>query len=198
MTQRRNQILEAAAELFGEKGFAHTSVDEVIHRAGLSGKSHFYHYFKSKEELGYEVLSRQYDLMAEKGLAILSERSLDPLERLNVFIDSVVAGQAERGVKCGSPFGLLATEMAEKDEGFRLRIAQLFRSWSDQIQALLEEAGDRLSDDADPKRLARFVIAALEGATQMSRMKRDVGIIHGVAADLKRFLASHVRPLAQR
>ena len=48
---RRIQILDSAAELISTKGFAQTSVDELIAYAGLSGKSHFYHYFKSKEQL---------------------------------------------------------------------------------------------------------------------------------------------------
>ena len=69
-----------------------TSVDDVIKGAKLSGKSHFYHYFKSKEELGYEVLNRQFERFAERGLAILREPMIDPLERLNLFID------ARRGV----------------------------------------------------------------------------------------------------
>lgn len=42
-------------------------------------------------------------------------------------------------------------------------------------------------------RLARFIVATLEGATTMARMKRDVGLMHGVASDLKRFVSSHVR-----
>jgi hypothetical protein len=41
--------------------------------------------------------------------------------------------------------------------------------------------------------LARFIVAALEGATTMARMKRDVSLMHGVASDLKRFVTSHVR-----
>ncbi len=193
MSQKRFQILDAAAELIAEKGFVQTSVDDVIAKAGLSGKSHFYHYFKSKEALGHEVLARQFDVLADRGLAILREPSLDPLERLNVFIDSVVAMQAERGGKSGSPFGALATEMAAKDEGFRVRIARVFRSWTDEIAGLLGQVKDQLEEHADPNRLARFIVATLEGATTMARMKRDVSLMHGVAADLKRFVAGHER-----
>lgn len=193
MNTRRLQILDAASDLIGEKGFVQTSVDDVIERAGLSGKSHFYHYFKSKEELGHEVLARQFDVLGERGLAILREPTLDPIERLHVFIDSVVAIQAERGMKGGSPFGALATEMAEKDEGFRIRIARVFRNWTTEIAALLVQAKDRLEDDADPVRLSRFIVATLEGATTMARMKRDVSVMHGVATDLKRFVSGHVR-----
>ncbi len=193
VNQRRIQILDAAAELIAEKGFLQTSVDDVIEHAGLSGKSHFYHYFKSKDELGHEVLARQFDVLGERGLSILREPTLDPIERLHVFIDSVVAIQAERGMKTGSPFGALATEMAEKDEGFRVRIARVFRSWTDEIAGLLTQAKDRLEEDTDPHRLARFIVATLEGATTMARMKRDVSVMHGVATDLKRFVAGHVR-----
>lgn len=193
VNQRRIQILDAASDLIAEKGFVQTSVDDVIARAGLSGKSHFYHYFKSKEELGHEVLARQFDVLGERGLAILREPTLDPIERLNVFIDSVVAIQAERGLKGGSPFGALATEMAEKDEGFRVRIARVFRNWTQEISGLLSQAKDQLEADTDPQRLARFIVATLEGATTMARMKRDVGVMHGVAMDLKRFVSAQVR-----
>lgn len=193
VTQRRLQILDAAAELIAEKGFVQTSVDDVIAKAGLSGKSHFYHYFKSKDALGHEVLARQFDVLADRGLAILREETLDPLERLHVFIDSVVALQAERGGKSASPFGALATEMAVMDEGFRVRIARVFRSWTEEIAGLLTQAQNRLEEDTDPLRLARFIVATLEGATTMARMKRDVSLMHGVATDLKRFVAGHVR-----
>ena len=89
-------------------------------------------------------------------------------------IDAIVALQCEEPKRCGSPFGTLATEMADLDEGFRLRIAQVFRIWSSQLQRVIEEAQESLSDDASSQRLARFIISTLEGATQMARMKRDV------------------------
>ncbi|MBX3173830.1 MAG: TetR/AcrR family transcriptional regulator [Gemmatimonadaceae bacterium] len=193
MSQKRLQILDAAAELIAERGFVQTSVDDVIAKAGLSGKSHFYHYFKSKDALGHEVLARQFDVLADRGLHILREQSLDPLERLHVFIDSVVAMQADRSGRLASPFGALATEMASMDEGFRVRIARVFRSWTEEIAGLLAQIEDRLEDDADPLRLARFIVATLEGATTVARMKRDVSLMHSVAADLKRFVSGHLR-----
>ena len=101
--------------------------------------------------------------------------------------------EAERGLKGGSPFGALATEMAEKDEGFRVRIARVFRNWTQEISGLLSQAKDQLEADTDPQRLARFIVATLEGATTMARMKRDVGVMHGVAMDLKRFVSAQVR-----
>ncbi len=196
VNQRRSQILDAAAVLIGRQGYTATSVDDVIRESRLSGKSHFYHYFKSKEELGYEVLDRQFERFAERGLAILREPMIDPLERLYLFIDSLVAAHAERGCQGGSPFGTLASEMADQHEGFRLRIAHVFSRWSSQIQSLLWEARPQLNDDVDAVRLSRFVIAALEGALMMSRVKRDIALMEGIAEDLKRFIGTHLRASA--
>lgn len=193
MKDRRVQILDAAALLINARGYRMTSVDDVIREAGLSGKSHFYHYFKSKDELGYAVLNRQFERFAERGLAILREPMIDPLERLYLFIDSVVTAQAERGCKGGSPFGNLAGEMADAHEGFRERIEQVFERWAAQIQSLLWEARAQLAPGTDASRLARFIIATLEGALLMTRVKRDVAMLYGIAADLKRFVGTHVR-----
>ena len=74
VTDRRSQIVDAAARLMGQRGFAPTSVDDVIKEAKLSGKSHFYHYFRSKEELGYAVLARQFERFTERGLACSASR----------------------------------------------------------------------------------------------------------------------------
>ncbi len=193
MNNRRVLILDAAAQLIAQHGYSQTSVDDVIRHAGLSGKSHFYHYFKSKEELGYEVLNRQFERFAERGLAILREPMIDPLDRLALFIDSLVASQAERGWRGGSTFGSLASELADAHEGFRTRIETVFERWASQIQSLLWEARPRMTDDVDTARMARFIIATLEGAVLMSRVKRDGAVLLGIAEDLKKYVGMHVK-----
>ncbi len=193
MNNRRTQILDAAAQLIAQRGYSQTSVDDVIRHSGLSGKSHFYHYFKSKEELGYEVLNRQFERFAERGLAILREPMIDPLDRLALFIDSLVASQAERGWRGGSTFGSLASELADAHEGFRTRIETVFERWASQIQSLLWEARPRMVDEVDTARMARFIIATLEGAVLMSRVKRDGAVLQGIAEDLKKYVGMHVK-----
>ena len=197
MTDRKTQILDAAAELISERGYTQTSVDDVIKHAGLCGKSHFYHYFKSKEELGYAVLNRQFERFADRGLAVLREPMIDPIERLYLFIDSVVALQAQRGCRGGSCFGRIASELADAHEGFRQRIEMVFERWSSQIQALLWEVQPQLRDGTDTARLARFIIATLEGAVLMSRVTKEIEIMENIAADLKRFIGTHLRDGAQ-
>lgn len=44
---RRTQLIQAALELFLEKGYEHTRVEDIIDRVGIA-KGTYYHYFKSK------------------------------------------------------------------------------------------------------------------------------------------------------
>ena len=179
--------------MINARGFSHTSVEELIEATGLSGKSHFYHYFPSKEALGIAVIDRQFERFTERGLAILSEPMIEPIDRLGLFIDTRVALQRERDGGTGSPFGNLAGEMADSHEGFRRRLDEVFARWTDQLVALLREAGPTLRDDVETVKLARFVIAALEGGMLMTRVTRDIGVMAGMGEDLKRFIATHLR-----
>jgi TetR/AcrR family transcriptional repressor of nem operon len=191
--QRRKAILDAAARLIHERGFSHTSVEELIEATGLSGKSHFYHYFPSKEALGMAVIDRQFERFTERGLAILSEPMIEPIDRLSLFIDTLVALQHEREGGTGSPFGNLAGELADSHEGFRRQLDEVFARWTEQLDALLREAGGLLREGIDTVRLARFIVASLEGGMLMTRVTRDVGVMEGIGEDLKRFIATHLR-----
>lgn len=193
MSSRRNAILDAAARVINERGYSHTSVEDLIEATGLSGKSHFYHYFPSKEALGMAVIDRQFDRFTERGLAILSEPLIEPIDRLSLFIDTLVALQRERDGGSGSPFGNLAGELADAHEGFRRRLDDVFGRWTEQLDALLREVGPQLREGVDTVRMSRFIIAALEGGMLLTRVARDVGVMEGIGEDLKRFIATHLR-----
>lgn len=195
MSDRRTRILEAAADLICHNGYQQTSVDDVIREAGLCGKAHFYHYFKSKEELGYAVVQHRFEEFAERGLAILRDPMVDPVERLERFIDAEVADAVEQECRGGCPFGNLVTELADAHEGFRQRLATVFERWSGQLQSVLWEARPQLRDDVDLARMARFIIATLEGGLLMSRVTRDVGHLEAIAGDLKGFIAAQRREM---
>lgn len=52
---RRNEILDAAVKLFAEKGFDHTTLDEIA-EASEFGKGTLYNYFQNKEEIYTAIL----------------------------------------------------------------------------------------------------------------------------------------------
>ena len=62
--QRRNDIIEAAEKTFFNKGFESSTMDDVAETAELS-KGTLYLYFKSKEELFYEISKRGEKILEE-------------------------------------------------------------------------------------------------------------------------------------
>lgn len=70
--QKKETFIKAAEELFVEKGFENTSIEEIVSRAGLTKRT-LYQYFQSKEDLYYAV--------ALKGARQLYEASMDAMQR---------------------------------------------------------------------------------------------------------------------
>ncbi|MEQ1407448.1 TetR/AcrR family transcriptional regulator [Neorhizobium sp. Rsf11] len=80
LSQRHRDILEAAAALFAERGYAATSVRDIGERVGLLGGS-LYHYIKSKEALFVRIHDIALQVAGDRILAAVSKLS-DPWERL--------------------------------------------------------------------------------------------------------------------
>lgn len=59
--QKKRKILEKAFELFRKNGYKDTKVEDITRKLGIS-KGSFYTYFKTKEELLYELLENVKNL----------------------------------------------------------------------------------------------------------------------------------------
>ena len=85
-----NLILDVAFRLFMEKGYEHTSVQDIINNLGGLSKGAIYHHFKSKEEILVAVTDR---MTAESNqmLAVIRDRSdLNGKEKLKtIFRESI-------------------------------------------------------------------------------------------------------------
>ncbi|SDL95711.1 TetR/AcrR family transcriptional regulator [Sediminibacillus halophilus] len=57
MSDRKNQVIDSALQLFIEKGIEQTSLQDILTRAGIS-KGTFYNYFASKNECVLVILER--------------------------------------------------------------------------------------------------------------------------------------------
>jgi TetR/AcrR family transcriptional regulator len=86
----RQRLLETATELFAEKGYAGTSVREIVEKAGVS-KPVLYYYFKSKDGLFYAVLEWAVNVQ-QKILNEIFESKGTVLDRFIIFYRRVYEG----------------------------------------------------------------------------------------------------------
>lgn len=80
--QRRNDIVEAARQLYEERGLSRTSVKDIAERAGIT-RSLFYHYFPDKQA----VTS-----------AVLDDFVEDYIEALSIWNDERMTGEIEQAL----------------------------------------------------------------------------------------------------
>ena len=82
MTSRRDRLIVEGMRLFGEKGYAATSVAEIEKAAGLSpGSGSLYKHFHSKQELLEAGLDRL--LESRNGMPGVDGRAAEPADRLH-------------------------------------------------------------------------------------------------------------------
>jgi AcrR family transcriptional regulator len=90
---RREQMLQAAAELIGERGFSETRIADVARRAGVSPALVIY-YFSTKDELLTEAL-RFSERSFYADIAAQLERLRTARERLEMLVRATCIPQRE-------------------------------------------------------------------------------------------------------
>jgi TetR/AcrR family transcriptional repressor of nem operon len=178
----RDRILDAAQALVLERGFAGTSLDDILTATKLT-KGAFFHHFRSKAELGRMLLHR----FAERDIAAFDEMSRragaladDPLQAAIVFLK--LFEDELRSLPGPYPGCMLASyvyERAQFDAETQEFIAEVFRRWS----AFFEDKFEQVMKTRRPKipvtarDLAEMIVAILEGAFILSRAYDDAQLI---------------------
>ena len=62
--ERKQQLIDAAAELFAERGYEETRIVDIVERAGVA-KGLFYWYFENKAALFRDLVEETYNLVEQ-------------------------------------------------------------------------------------------------------------------------------------
>lgn len=93
---RKSELLDAAQKLFVEKGYAKTTVTDILNVHGLS-KGVFYYYFKSKEEVMDAIIQRMVDDMVDHAEKVAADPGMTPPQK--IFAILTEKGQSEEMIK---------------------------------------------------------------------------------------------------
>jgi TetR/AcrR family transcriptional repressor of nem operon len=192
----REAILAAAMRLMHVHGYHATSLDDVL-RESRVGKGNFYYHFKSKEDLGYAILDQIVAGFLERTLdPCFADPAGAPLAQIRCFLDRLEQAQRERNCVGGCVMGNLASELSDVHEGFRKRLASVFTTWHARFAEALSEARRRgeVIPACSPEAVARFVVAALEGAILLTKVTKEIRVMEECVGELKRYLAAFEAP----
>jgi AcrR family transcriptional regulator len=164
--RRRAAILEAASDLFRERGFRATSLDDIGAAAGVSGPA-IYRYFKSKHEL-LAVLIEEAATAWRAAVDEVLNTEAPPLVMLENLIDAAVALQLENG----NLRGVLFQERRSLDDDARRRLARADRVTMAEWVHLLCEVRPTLTDD-EARAAVLMVDGLLRSVSSRTSVDRD-------------------------
>ena len=137
-TDTRAQIVEAADQLFYERGFEHTSFADIAAQVQIS-RGNFYYHFRTKDEILDAVIRQRL----ENTQAMLDDWEAEgagPAERITSFIQILIVNQSKI-MAFGCPVGTLTSELAKLghpsqagaaglDRGASGRATRQYRQWA--------------------------------------------------------------------
>lgn len=186
-TQTRERLILAARELFHEKGYDATSVAEILSKSGVNSGS-FYYFFKTKEELLLAVLDLYVDWLWPMVIEPAFQQTDDPLERIFVILGGYRESLIQTDYRLGCPIGNLALELGDTLPAAREKIIQNFIGWRNAVRQCFVDLENRLPPDADPTRLATFVLTVMEGAVMQARAHHNLEPFDDSVAILRDYL----------
>ena len=183
-TDTRERLLDAALELFAERGYSRTSIGEIEAAAGLVPRSGgMYRHFRNKEALLRAAVEREIgstdQLAAELGAGIglaqsgLSETDRDPRTMLTagIGVSFLIVGPQVRLRR------IFASEDPVLDE-LSLRFRDVVSQTRGTVAATFARIAAQTGRTVDTEALAVFTAAAITQYVedQSSRLQVDLGV----------------------
>ena len=192
----RWRIVEAAMELFWLKGFASTSIADILSRSQVNSGS-LYYFFPGKQDVLLAVLDAYRDGIGKMLLEPAWSHVEDPVEKVFALLAQYRRAIVDTECQYGCPIGSLALELHDADPIVRERLAENFTAWVDAVEGCFRAAAPRFRDGTDFRGLAELALNVMEGGVMQSRTYRDVAHFDRAVAQFRIAVdAMHVRETA--
>lgn len=174
----RKRVIEVAANLFLEKGFVYTSMDELV-RVSKVSKSNVYYHFSNKEELLESVVDYWIAIYNHAMEEVLNQQQVSVEQRVMMFLTHLSQGVQVREFKGSCPFITLAIQCPAQAVQLKERIGMFFAELQSKVSLLIIQGIERgeFRNTIQPEEVAALFITNLEGALFMAETQKDATII---------------------
>lgn len=188
----RERMVRSAAQLIRRKGVSGTGMREIVTEADAPRGS-LQHYFPGgKEELVSDALLWMGDVAARRTKRCLSElKTRTPSALLASIVDTWRRDLTNEEFSAGCPLVAAAADTAATSERLRQVLGRAFDGWLEPLSESLVDLGVPI-DRSD--NLAIVIIAALEGAIILARIRRDLTPFDALVLELGPLLDAVARP----
>ncbi|RCJ30451.1 TetR family transcriptional regulator [Nostoc punctiforme NIES-2108] len=186
--ETKTRILEQAAELFNQQGYAGSSMSDIMRVTGLQ-KGGIYNHFQSKDDLALQAFDFAIARIKQHTRFVLRNKR-HAVERLQAIIGVFSSFAENPPIKGGCPLLNTAVESDDAHPALRERAQLAMNSWLHLICRIIEtgiEKGE-IRAEVSADEIATIIIATLEGGIMMSKLYGDSIHIHRVINHLNQYL----------
>lgn len=170
--QTKARIVQQAAEVFNQKGYAGSSVADIMQATGLK-KGGIYNHFKSKDELAVAAFDYAVSLMSQKVWSAVKTKR-NAIERLQALVSSYLAYIETPPIVGGCPILNTAIEADDTDSPLRDRAIAAINNWRNLIVRIINKGIKKgeIPATIEPDTVATIIICNIEGAIMMSQLEK--------------------------
>lgn len=170
--QRKQEIVEALLRVMSECGYEKASIQVIAKEAGLAPGLIHYH-FKTKQDILLALVNWIASSATER-LEKMNEEVIDPWEKLRAFIYARLAKGETEMPQVVSAWVVIAGESIRQPE-IKAIYQGLIKQQLEMLKILIAEVWVGKSiDSKEVIHLSAIVVAAMEGAFQLSATANEV------------------------
>ncbi len=181
--ERRQELVDAAMELFWQQGYEKTTVSDIVKQVGVA-QGLFYYYFQSKHDIFMATIDQFIEVHVQEFAQLLREASVTPISRMHnvvVALTDFLRKVDQAGLRVETD-GL----SVEAQVFVHRHVMELLEPILTQI--LAEGAAQGVLDVPSPKHTARFILAGFVGVESRADAPQAEEMVEMVMRMVERLL----------
>ncbi|AKG20037.1 TetR/AcrR family transcriptional regulator [Calothrix sp. 336/3] len=188
------KILQQAAELFNQQGYAGASMSDIMKVTGLQ-KGGIYNHFQSKEDLAIQAFDYAIAQYVQRYQGVIQGKR-HAIARLQAIIDIFASFGENPPITGGCPILNTAIESDDAHPALRERTQVAMNGWRHLICRIIQKgiARGEIHPEVNPDETTTVMIATLEGGLMMSKLYGDMIHLQRAIKHLHEYVIARLSP----
>ncbi|WP_353094767.1 TetR/AcrR family transcriptional regulator [Tissierella praeacuta] len=159
---KRKRIIKHSFNLFAEKGYSETSMDDIVKVSGIS-KGGIYYYFKSKEDIFLEIAEER--LQQRKNIINKVRNINSSKEKIINYINWTLTGFLHEDIQKMSRFTFEFWSVLSRNPSMADKPKERYKIFYDDLVDILQEGVDNgeFKKDLDIESMVYIILSSIDG-----------------------------------
>lgn len=189
----RQFIIEKAAPLFNKKGYAGTSMNDIMVATGLA-KGGVYGHFESKDEIAAAAFEYSLNKIRSELLLTIHQHST-ALGKLNAILKFYRNYTLQPSIEGGCPILNTAIDADDAYPFLKKKAKSALTEMLTGLERIIELGitTRELKASVNARKSAEMIFAQIEGGIMMAKVSDEVNLLNSVLDNLKLYIDTHLK-----